>query len=217
MSTQISLKEIERKAFRSTFQDGLWDLYFGLVVICMSIFVYRPATGYSPVNIVMMLGACAAAYALFWAGKKFITLPRMGQVQFGAARRKRRSSMVIALSVLVAIQVLLVLLTLWAWANPEVGARLGRLVRDRNTMDLVVASLAALIIGPGMIMVAYSIDFPRGYFIAIMMALAGFLMVYLNQPIYPILIGAVIALPGLVLFVRFLQKYPVRREEAPHD
>jgi hypothetical protein len=80
MSTQLDLKELERKAFRSTYQDGLWDLYFGLIVVCMSIFVYRPAAGYSPVNIVLAMSAMAVAYALFWAGKKFITLPRMGQV-----------------------------------------------------------------------------------------------------------------------------------------
>ena len=42
MSTHLNLKEIERKAFRSTYEDGLWDIYFGLIVICMSIFIYRP-------------------------------------------------------------------------------------------------------------------------------------------------------------------------------
>ena len=45
MNTQLSLKEVERKAFRATYQDGLWDLYFGLIVICMSIFVYRRQAG----------------------------------------------------------------------------------------------------------------------------------------------------------------------------
>jgi len=84
-------------------------------------------------------------------------------------------------------------------------------------MDLVVASTGALIVGPSMILVAFFKDFPRGYFIAIMIALAVFLMLYLNQPVYPIIIGALIALPGLVLFVRFLQKYPMHREEATRE
>ena len=48
VSAQINLKEIERKAFRSTYQDGLWDIYFGLIVVGMSIFIYRPPEGYSP-------------------------------------------------------------------------------------------------------------------------------------------------------------------------
>ena len=214
MNTQLDLKEMERKAFRATYQDGLWDLYFGLIVVCMSIFVYRPASGYSPLNIVLALCAFGVAFGLFWAGKKFITLPRMGQVRFGAKREKRKRTMIIALSVVVLIQSLLFVLQLIGWANPGFGASINGFIKDRNFMDLVVASVGALMVGPSMILVAYFIDFPRGYFIAVMIALAVFLMIYLNQPVYPIIIGALIALPGLVLFVRFLRNYPLQREEA---
>ena len=217
MSTQLDLKQIERRAFRSTYQDGLWDLYFGLIVVCMSIFVYRPVTGYSPLNIILAMSAMAVAYVLFWVGKKFIILPRMGQVQFGAQRKKRRLTLIIVLSVVVLIQVVLVSLQLLAWANPEVGARFSSLILDRNVMDLIVASIGALIVGPSMILVAYFRDFPRGYFIAVMIALAVFLMLYLNRPVYPIIFEALIALPGLVLFLRFQQKYSLHREEAPHE
>jgi hypothetical protein len=35
MSQSISLKELERKAFRSTFQDGLWDMYLGFLLLMM--------------------------------------------------------------------------------------------------------------------------------------------------------------------------------------
>jgi hypothetical protein len=27
MSTELNLKELERKAFRSFYQDGIWDIY----------------------------------------------------------------------------------------------------------------------------------------------------------------------------------------------
>jgi hypothetical protein len=47
-----------------------------------------------------------------------------------------------------------------------------------------------------------------------MMSLAVFLMLLLNQPIYPILIGGLIVLPGLALFVRFLKTYPLHQEEV---
>ncbi len=214
MEAQLNLKELERKAFRSTYQDGLWDLYYGLIVICMSVFVYRPASGYSLLNIVLALVAFAVVYALFRAAKKYITLPRMGQVQFGPQRGKRRLTLIIVMSVVVLIQVVLFLFTLLAWANPGVGVRFRSLLPDRNLMDLVVASVGALMIGPSMILVAYFKDFQRGYYIAVMIALAAFLMLFLNQPVYPIVIGVVIALPGLVLFARFLRKYPLHREEA---
>lgn len=217
MSTQLDLKNIELKAVRSTYQDGLWDLYYGLVVICMSIFVYRPTTGYSPLNIILAICALALAHALFLAGKKFITLPRMGQVQLGAQRRKRKVTMTIVMSLVVLIQVVLLSLELKAWAHPGTGARINSLIGDRVVMDLVVASIGALIVGVSMTLVAYFKDFPRGFYIAVMIALAVFLMLYLNQPVYPVIIGTLIALPGLVLFVRFLQKYPLRQDEALHE
>jgi hypothetical protein len=217
MNAQLNLKELERKAFRSTYQDGLWDLYFGLIVICMSIFEYRPASGYSPLNIVLAMCAMGVAYLLFWAGKKYITLPRMGQVEFGAQRRKRKWTMIIVLGVVVLVQVAFLVFQLAAWANPELGAKLNEYLLERDLMDLIVASIGALFVGPSMILIAYFIDFPRGYFIAVLFTLAVFLMVYLNRPIYPIIIGVLIALPGVVLLVRFLQKYPLHRPEAVNE
>jgi hypothetical protein len=217
MTTQLDLKQIERKAFRSTYQDGLWDIYYGLIVICMAVFIYRPVGGYSPVNIVLAVCAMSAAYSLFWAAKKFITLPRMGQVRFGEPRKKRRLTLAILLGVVVLVQVAFILLQVYAWDHPEMGDKINRFLNDRDLMTLAVASLAALFVGPGMLLVAYFQDFTRGYYIAILMALAVFLMVYLNRPVYPVIIGGVIALVGLFLLMRFLKAYPLQSKDASHE
>ncbi len=217
MSTPLNLKEIERKAFRSTYQDGLLDIELGLVVVCMSVFVYRPPGGYSLVNILLMLAGVGLANALFWAGKKFITLPRMGQVRFGAARRQRRTTLTIILSVVVLIQVAILGLTVLGWANPQVGEQIKSIFKANDVMDLVVAAVGSLFVGPSMILVAYFTDFPRGYYIAILMALAVFLIIAFNQPIFPILIGGLIILPGVVIFVRFLRNYPLPQKDGSHD
>jgi len=214
MTTQLDLKEIERKAFRATYQDGLWDMYLGVVIAAMAIFVYRPEDGYHPANIVLAITAIGLAYSLFWAGKRFITLPRMGQVRFGLQRKRRKVTLALILGAVVLVQVGIVSLSVLGWLNPAVGAQINALIGDRDVMDLVVASIGALFVGPSMVLMAYFNDFPRGYYIAIMMSLAVFLMIWLNQPIYPIIIGGLIVLPGLVLFVRFLQKHPLRRDEA---
>jgi len=215
--SRITLKELERKAFRSTYQDGLWDLYFGLIVICMSIFLYRPTTGYNPLNIVLMLISLIGAYALFWAGKRFITLPRMGQVKFGEKRARRKKTMFIVLGAVVLIQVVFLVIQFISWRNPEFGDMLNTFLQEKNAMDLAVATIGSLFVGPSMILIAYFIDFPRGYFIAVMMALAVFLMILLNQPIYSIIIGILIAVPGAVLFVRFLRKYPLQGKDFDHE
>ena len=217
MSTQLNLKEIERKAFRSTYQDGLLDIHYGLIVMCMSIFVYRPADGYSAMNIILSILMISLASSLFRVGKKYITLPRMGQVRFGAVRKRKNITLAIILGVVILIQVGMVGLTTLAWFNPEVGAKVNDFFKARDLMDLVVAAIGSLFVGPSMILIAYFSDFPRGYYIAVMMSLAVFLMIYLNQPVYPIMIGGLIVLPGLVLFVRFLKQYPLPREEASHE
>jgi len=77
-----------------------------------------------------------------------------------------------------------------------------------------VAAIGSLFIGPSMILVAYFTDFGRGYYIAILMSAAVFLMILLNKPIYPLIIGLLIILPGVVLFIRFLQKYPLRDKKV---
>ncbi len=206
MSTFPDLKLIERKAFRSTYQDGLWDIQVGIIVASMAIYVYRPESGYSATNFIWLIVAFAIANGLFWAGKKYLTLPRMGQVRFGPARQQKKKTLAIILGVIVIIQAFLVGFTTLGWLNPGVGQKL---LGNYNSGLLAVAALSSLFVGPPMLLIAYLTDFPRGYYIAVLIALAVFLMIYTNQPIYPVVIGALILLPGLTLFIRFLKDYPI--------
>lgn len=214
MPGQLDLKEIERRAFRFTFQDGLLDLHYGLIVVCMAIFIYRPPAGYSPMNIILSTLLMSLSSGLFWAGKKYITLPRMGQVRFGAARKQKKKTLAIILGAFVLVQAGLVGLTAFGWLDYDTSAKINRYISQRSSTLLVVAAIGSLMVGSSMIVSAYFSDFSRGYYIAILMALAVFLMIYLNQPVYPVLIGSSIILPGLVLFVRFLKAYPLRPKDS---
>jgi hypothetical protein len=217
MAAQLDLKQIERKAFRSTYEDGLWDIYYGLVVVGMSIFIYRPEAGYSPMNIILSTLIITLSYALFWAGKKYITVPRMGQVKFGPERKQKNKKLAIILGVFVLFQVILVGLTALGWMNPQASSALNSTLTKYDAGLLVVALIGSSILGISMIVIAHYTDFPRGYYIAILMALAVFLMIYLNQPIYAIVIGILIIIPGVVLFVRFLKKYPKPDGTGSHE
>lgn len=214
MSIPIDLKQLEQKAWRSTFDDGLWDIYYGLIVICIGFFIYRPAGGYSPVNIVLMLAAMTGSYGLFWAGKRWITLPRMGQVKFGPVRQKRKYTLAILLGIVVAVQIVFVTVQIVSWEYPEFGARIFGYLNEYDMETLVVAVVGALFVLPGMLLIAYFQDFPRGFYISAMMSLAVFLMIWLNRPIYALIVGSLIVLPGIVLLVRFIKKYPaIPRDE----
>jgi hypothetical protein len=213
MINVMDLKQIERKAFRSTYQDGLWDMYLGSVVVLMAIFMYRPESGYSAINIVMVVLMLTIAYSLFWAGKKYITVPRMGQVRFGPARQQKKKTLAIILGIFVLIQACIVGLTTIGLRNLEFGAELSGTFGSYSLEHIAVASLSSLFVGIPMLVIAFMNDFPRGYYIAIMMAIAVFMMILTNQPIYPIVIGVIIIVPGLVIFIRFLRKYPLPEGE----
>jgi hypothetical protein len=212
MDNRLNLKELERKAFRSTYQDGLWDMNMGLIVIGMALFVFRPDEGYGARNIIMMVLSFSLANLVFWVGKKFVTVPRMGQVSFGPLRKQKNRTLAIIMGAIVLVQTGFVLLTAAGWLNAGFGAKLSSLLGG-SPERMLVAALGSLFVGPPMILIAYFSDFTRGYYIAVLMALAVFLMILFNQPIYPILIGVVIFAPGVVLFVRFLRKYPLHQEE----
>src|SRR4030066_1985247 len=124
MSNVLDLKQIERKAFRSTYEDGLLDIFMGAFVACMAITLYHPESGYSPMNIIGMILIYAVLYSLFWAGKKYITLPRMGQVRFGPARQQKKKTLAIILGIMVLIQAIIVGLTVLGWLSPVFGTKL---------------------------------------------------------------------------------------------
>ncbi len=213
MSNVLDLKQIERKAFRSTYQDGLWDILLGVMVVAMAITLYRPESGYSPINIIGMVLIYTVVYSLFWAAKKYITLPRIGQVRFGPIRQHKKKTLAIFLGVIVLIQTIFVGMTSIGWLNPVFGAQL---FGNYSQEHLVVAALSSLFVGPPMLIIAYLTDFPRGYYIAVMIALAVFLMILINQPVYPVVIGGLIILPGVVLFINFLKKYPIPQGDEPN-
>jgi hypothetical protein len=217
MSAMLDLREIERKAFRSTYQDGLWDMWAGVIVMAMAFFMYRPEAGYSPTNIIVSTITISAAGGLLWAGKRLITVPRMGQVRFGPARKRKGRTLAIILGLVVLVQAGVVGLTAFGWLGPEASAQVNGFLADYGLERLAVATLASLFVGPAMILMAYFSDFPRGYYIAVMMSLAVFLMILTNRPVYPVVIGGLIFLPGLVLFVRFLKRYPLPQEDGSHE
>jgi hypothetical protein len=216
MTEQLNLKEIEKRAFRSTYQDGLWDIYYGLIVVFMSIFIYQPETGYSVLNILLGLGGIIISFLLFRAGKRMITLPRMGMVKFGEIRQKKNHRMSIIQGFFVLILVALIVFTSLGLFNSQIGSWLNKVLGDHSRSLLIVAGIGSLIVGSSMIVMSYFRDFDRGFYISILMAVAVFLMIFLNRPWLPVVIGLVIIIPGVVLLIRFISRYPVPKGEVLH-
>ena len=218
MSTSLNLKEIERKAFRSTYQDGLWDIYIGGIILSMTVLV-NPGEGetFTPQRLVLYILGMGVFGLVFWGGKKYLTVPRLGQVKFGPQRKRRSLTMGIILAGIVLLQAVFVIGTALMRSHPDWATWLGFGLSEAEYEHLLVAAVGALFVGPSMTLIAYFTDFPRGYYIAFILSLAVFSLIWFGQPVYLIAAGLLIIIPGGVLLIRFLRQHPLPSGEAQHD
>jgi len=216
MSQNFDLKKIERKAFRSVNQDGLWDIYIGGLMLVLSLMFSIPESGEGRVtNTGLALLGVAIMFAFFQLGKNYVTAPRMGQVRFGAERQKRKIRLGWIMGAYVLVTLGMFLFSLYVW-NTSASGRIVDLSLGSSLERVFVASLAALIAGTSMIVISYFKEFIRGYYIAVLMG-TGFFFTLLLDMITPMIVaGALILIPGLVLFINFLRQHPLPPQEVGH-
>lgn len=213
MSQGIDLKEIERKAWRYFYQDGLWDIFFGLLLLALAISALLSDIGTSePLQYGVLIALEVLAILVLFGGKRLITVPRMGRVKFGPKRRRRLSkvSAILAISVLVGLVFFLAAPAITG--SPSKGMTLEFIFPAGWVVNcLVVFGL-----------MAYFMDFSRLYLIGVMYAIAvpldlvqrEFATTDLTFAAFGVP-AAVILLMGAVVFVRFLRDYPLPADEAP--
>lgn len=210
MTNKLDLKQLERRAWTSFFEDGLLDIFMGLVLLGAGIPAMLPEIFTSELSqnaaaaVLMVLG-----FLPYWAGKRFITVPRAGRAQFSKARRSRqtRVAMIYAISVVVGVVVFLMIMLGLSSSPPAWVQRLG------------VDGFLALGIGGWMFLIlglsSYFMGYTRGYVIAALYALAFGGTVLVHDPVMFVLAGLLAVLMGLVVFVRFLRRHPKPSELEP--
>lgn len=191
MTEEINLKEIERKAWTSYFEDGLWDLFFGALLLIGGIRSLTDNVWYTSFLLVPII--------ILPVGKKLITIPRLGHVKFGAARKLKQAKAI-------TILVISVLATLALLLFPRSGLPLPRL-----PIFPIMAGWIAVVFG----LLAYYLDFRRLFAYGLMYASSEVLWGQFGEPIGPIvqsISGIAILLVGTAVFVRFVRRYPIQSE-----
>ena len=207
MTEQINLKEIEKKAWTSYFQDGLWDILLGLILLNFGIAPFIEET--TKVNyLIGYIIILFLAELIFFAGKKYITIPRIGKVKFGNIRQKKRLKVRIVLGISVLLGFIILFLTV-----------------SNNIPVISEIALPAIIFGINAIIVfsamAYILDFPRlylyGTFFAASILLVEFSYNYVGSSYDNLigfgLFGGIITIIGLIYLLRFIKKHPLPNEE----
>lgn len=202
MTQDADLKQIERRAYVSYFQDGLWDIVIGLVAAAWAVGPLLSDLGLSDLWVgAIFLPFSAVAYAIFWAGKRFVTRPRMGLVRFGPKRKARLTKILAVTTALLTVGLVVGIVasmssTTSGWVYPA-------------------AFCGVLLVGFSL--GAYFLDFPRLYLYGALLALSLpigevlFRYAGVAHHGWPATFGAsaaVMLLIGVTLFTRFVRKYP---------
>lgn len=204
MKSPDSLKEIERKAYRATLDDGIYDLAFGFIFL---LFAWIPVLESVGVTRYFAYAALPLVGLFAWLAKRFFTLPRLGMVEFSAKRKsRRRIPMLLAIAILLLTLPVLLMIT-------SGGIPAGR------TWFLVAVFLAPLVVT-----LIYAMDYPRLLIYLFVMGFAiveaEFISSYVPSPFDSLLTfglpGIIILGVGVVLLVRFVQKFPRQIMEVPH-
>lgn len=191
MNAPFNLNELERKAFRSFYQDGIWDIFFGLMMLAMYAFTFFNDNFENKALriLALILIEIAAMFFLIY-GKKEITAPRLGQVVFGKKRRKN------LLNIFLTNLASVIVLAAWfAYKTAHPSAL------DNDT--LIAVSLGVWITFITSVM-AYFLDFDRLYIYALIYGATFTAVLLLGLPILFLAAALLILVPGGVIFFRFL-------------
>jgi hypothetical protein len=210
MATGMDLKQLERKAWISFYQDGLLDIFMGLVLLAVGVpamlpGVFRSGLSQDAAGAVLMV----LAFLPYWGGKRFITVHRTGRAEFSRRRKSRqtKAAVIYAISAIIGAAVFLIAMLGLSSSPPTWVQRLG----VDGFLALGIGGFMFLILG----LSSYFMDYRRGYVIAALYALAFGGKVLFHNPIVFVLAGTVAILMGLAVFVRFLRTHPKLSELGP--
>ncbi len=212
----IDLKQLERKVWTSFFEDGIWDIYLGILLMAMAVGAFLLDIR-APETMLIVIYACLVGLAslFLWLGKRFITIPRIGHVTFGPKGRARtkKTSIVFAISVLVGL-VAFVIVAL------SVKGSISRAL----PMDVF---LPAIWVGNMLVvfsLAAYFLRFHRLYLIGVMFAVGVPLDIVLREITQRDLSFVAFGMPALVILIvgaivlaRFLRTYPKSIKETTDE
>ena len=212
---ELSLRSIESRSWRARQQDGLFDIYFGGLMLAISLSALVEALGAAPVVrlITLMILQFSAAGGFALAKRRYAT-PRVGAVKFGAGRVRRSRVLGIALGFCVLVTAALVVWT--AFGGSPLNLRLGR---------YALPTVVTLVVGIPLTAIAVFLEFGRILIHAALFAAATFTLTASGQSFMAPIPGAIAfgvsgsisAAIGAVIFARFVRRIPRDRLEVPSD
>ncbi len=201
-----NLVELEKRAFRSTYQDGLLDILLAVIFSQFAIGPLLTDIGFSDIlSSAIFMPFYLIALVLFWACKKYLIAPRLGIVRFNPKRMKKISNLTKIFLLILVIGLILGIL----------GSTGGLPLSYKIPVYPFIFSSILFI---GFFLAAHYLNLTRLYYYGVLLASAGPIGEFLYKNSYaahhgyPIVYGIasiVMLITGIILLVNFIRKYPV--------
>ena len=210
MAQNIDIKKIEKNILKTGHQHGFFDMLIGFMVMGMGFSPFFREGLPSPYSYFLWpLILVITAEVLLFTIIKYVIQPRTGIVKPGASIKSMRKKLFIVIIIQFTIQLSFIILLI-------TGNGSG--IQVEGIMFILIVGLFII---PLFGIIAYLMKYPRLYLIGVFIWLAIFINELLYDPIdYQIrwllsygIMGGIIFSMGLVIFIRFLKKYPLPKEE----
>ncbi|NHK31738.1 MAG: hypothetical protein FK730_10330 [Asgard group archaeon] len=202
MDVNYDLEKLEKKTASLIFQDGIFDMSLGLVLIAFGIAtLLYDKLGDPWDSLFGFLLYLVIAIPLFMV-QIFVTRRRLGEVKF-STKRKKKNMTIIAFATVLLLSNIVVFILIFA----DVIQFSGHAYFMAAIFGLIPLILFTLM--------AYFLDYKRLYIVGSLFSLGFFLkeiftiqnLILLGNIIF-IGLGVVIVTIGVVYLIRFLKKYP---------
>ncbi|MCP4581794.1 MAG: hypothetical protein GY839_09250 [candidate division Zixibacteria bacterium] len=201
--SNINLKKIERKAYLTYYQDGIWDIAMGLGFLIIGIMVAFELASF----VAIFAAVIAAMVSTLFKGKMSFTRSRIGQVEPSVSWKAKEKRQLKLLQIVGFISVVAGIFNFIAFTG---HADWQTMIRNLGLIPFgMVLSSIIFIVGALLGMKRFMI-----YAVLILgMFIYGH---YMGIPFfeYVILLGLIITISGVTVLVRFLRKYPKQNEDS---
>ena len=184
------LNRLETRMWVSYFQDGMWDVFMGVLMLSTAL---RTFVDHWLISIVGLL-ACMSVLLI----KKFVTVRRIGLAKFARKRRRRR---IVMFSVILAANIVTLILLLFTL----IGAEPSMMLRIAAIGSLCFFTFSA---------VAYLLDFWRFFLWGALFTFALIVTEAVGNDLGSYLFlgtGSLAMIVGMAYFITFIRRYPAER------
>lgn len=210
------LEDLEKRAFRRFYDDGMFDVFFGLMLIGLSLGSWvQDGLGSEFVALMVMTGIATVLVVALATLRHRLVRPRLGEFTPGPARRRR----------ITITRLVLIGSAVFGVVAFGLGVVAGRHDAAPTAVEVVLPLVwfvnAVAVLGS----MAYLLDVPRFAFYGVLFGLVGPLLIW-PDVLWDVRVppGAAFALPalpmlgiGLWKLRRFLRDYPVQPEGEEPD